>query len=211
MDSFDLSSDFAVPNSGSRLMSESPLHANSSSNHSEDDLSLADLSLTERSQPRNLQRRPFSLLAQPRFGDQTQDDSAVEDEDAVDPTAGDDPFDQTMTPEEVERVKKLAAKTREEKLESDLFILRKLNSAFGVYQDALKETQSSTEVSTPSDDNPSVVILIMQRVAEQLANTNALLDKYVNILSKSESMTKLILDERWDGADAVCRTVSCSF
>lgn len=162
MDSFDLSSDFGVPNSGSRLMSESPLHpSSSSSDHSEDDLSLADLSLTDRSQPRNLQRRPFSLLAQPRLDDQTQDDSAVEDEDEGDLTAGDDPLDQTLTPEEVERAKKLAAKTREEKLESDLFILRKLNSAFGVYQDALKETQSSTEVSTPSDNNPSFVISIL--------------------------------------------------
>ena len=52
--------------------------------------------------------------------------------------------------------------------------------------------------------------LIMQRVAEQLANTNALLDKYVTILSKSENITKLILDEKWEGADAVRSFVSRS-
>ena len=43
----------------------------------------------------------------------------------------------------------------------------------------------------------------MQRVAEQLVHTNALLNKYVTILSKSEKVTKLILDERWEGVDAV--------
>lgn len=34
-------------------------------------------------------------------------------------------------------------------------------------------------------------------------HTNALLDKYVSILSKSEKVVKLILDERWEGAEAV--------
>ncbi|KAJ3553637.1 hypothetical protein NM688_g3502 [Phlebia brevispora] len=182
MDSFDLSSEFAVPASGSRLLSESPLHVDSSTSQSVDDLSLADLSLTDRP-PRNLQRRPFSLLAQPRFDDKSQDESAVADEDAE--IAEGNTLDQTMTPEEAERARKLAAKTREEKLESDLFILRKLNAAFNVYHDALKETKSSTE-----------------RVAEQLEHTNVLLDRYVAMLSKSEKVTKLILDERWEGAEA---------
>ena len=43
----------------------------------------------------------------------------------------------------------------------------------------------------------------MQSVATRLEHTNALLDKYVKILSRSEKITKLILDERWEGADAV--------
>lgn len=42
-----------------------------------------------------------------------------------------------------------------------------------------------------------------QLVAVQLQHTNALLDKYVRILDKSEKITKLILDERWQGAEAV--------
>lgn len=43
----------------------------------------------------------------------------------------------------------------------------------------------------------------MQQVATQLAQTDALLDKYVNMLGKSEAVAKLIFDEQWEGADAV--------
>lgn len=42
-----------------------------------------------------------------------------------------------------------------------------------------------------------------QRVAEQLADTDALLNKYINILGKSEAVTRLIFDERWEGAEQV--------
>lgn len=35
----------------------------------------------------------------------------------------------------------------------------------------------------------------------QLSHTNALLDKYTSILHNSERVTKLILDERWEGAE----------
>ena len=41
----------------------------------------------------------------------------------------------------------IAAQSREEKLESDLFVLRQLNGAFAVYNDALREAQGGTEVS----------------------------------------------------------------
>ena len=44
---------------------------------------------------------------------------------------------------------------------------------------------------------------MLQRISERLEHTNALLDKYVRILSGSEKVTKLILDEEWHGADAV--------
>ena len=44
---------------------------------------------------------------------------------------------------------------------------------------------------------------MMQRVAEQLADTDALLSKYINILDKSEAVTRLIFDERWEGAEQV--------
>ncbi|KAH9049845.1 hypothetical protein EDB84DRAFT_834306 [Lactarius hengduanensis] len=79
----------------------------------------------------------------------------------------------------------LAAQSREEKLRSDLFVLRQLNGAFAAYNDALRETQAGTE-----------------RVAKQLEQTDALLNKYINILSKSERVTQLIFDERWTGAEA---------
>ena len=40
-------------------------------------------------------------------------------------------------------------------------------------------------------------------MAEQLSQTDVLLDKYANMLAKSETVTRLIFDERWGGADAV--------
>jgi hypothetical protein len=44
---------------------------------------------------------------------------------------------------------------------------------------------------------------LVQQVATQLAQTDALLDRYVNMLGKSEAVAKLIFDERWEGAEAV--------
>jgi hypothetical protein len=45
-----------------------------------------------------------------------------------------------------EQAKRQAAKEREEKLQRDLFILKKLNSSFGAFNDVLKDTQTGTEV-----------------------------------------------------------------
>ena len=142
MDSFDLSN-IDMPASGSRLLSEPTPDISSSSSrtgHGGDDLSLSELSLGERPQPNPSHRRPFSLLAQP----QSPDESALADEDAEE---GDGGLDETMTQEEIEKARKAAAKTREEKLQHDLFVLKKLNAAFEVYKDALRETKSSTDVS----------------------------------------------------------------
>ncbi|KAL6302117.1 hypothetical protein BKA93DRAFT_737588 [Sparassis latifolia] len=184
MDSSNIS-DFDLPNQGSRLLSESSFVPSISSGSSRTgpggaDLSLSELSLPDRPGPSH--RRPFSLLAQPiTHNEDDPDYSPIADDNAD----AEGELDQTMTQEDVEKLKKLAAKAREEKLQHDLFILKKLNGAFEVYKDALKETKSSTE-----------------RVANQLEHTNALLDKYVMILSKSETTAKLILDERWKGAEA---------
>ena len=52
-------------------------------------------------------------------------------------------------------------------------------------------------------------IAVAQRVAEQLKHTDALLDKYVNILSKTENVARLITDEQWLGAEAVCDMAPC--
>ena len=46
---------------------------------------------------------------------------------------------------QIRRARK-AARTREEKLQNDLFLLKKLNSAFSLYTDTLRAIQSSTEV-----------------------------------------------------------------
>ena len=74
------------------------------------------------------------------------DESAVTDDDAEEGEGG---MDATMTQEDLEKARRIAVKTREEKLQHDLFMLKKLNSAFEVHKDALRETKSSTEVSAP--------------------------------------------------------------
>lgn len=43
----------------------------------------------------------------------------------------------------------------------------------------------------------------IQRVAAQLEQTDALLNKYVNVMAKSERIARLMFDERWEGAEAV--------
>jgi len=136
-------SDFTLPEDDSRLLSESLYLPSSSANSSRtgpggDDLSLSELSLADRPPPGGpIHRRPFSLLAPP-----PEDDSAVDDEDLPEGES----LDATMTPEDIENARRAAAKTREEKLQHDLYILKKLNAAFEVYKGALSETKSSTEV-----------------------------------------------------------------
>lgn len=105
----------------------------------------------------------------------------------------------------------IAAQSRDEKLQSDLFVLRQLNGAFAVYNDALREAQGGTEVSPFHTDlfffSFSHALLPHKRLAGQLEQTDALLNKYINILSKSEKVTQLIFDERWMGAEAVCGVI----
>ncbi|EJD03332.1 uncharacterized protein FOMMEDRAFT_20453 [Fomitiporia mediterranea MF3/22] len=104
-----------------------------------------------------------------------------EEEDVAEDEAG----NVTARPEEDSEARAQSiARSREERLRQDLFVLRKLNEGFAVYNNALSGAKSTTEL-----------------VAEQLKETNALLDKYVDILAKSESATKLIFDERWHGAE----------
>ena len=138
------SSDFTIPSNDSNILSQSLLLPSSSSNASDSskagpsdpDLSLSELSLTDRIQP--ARRRPFSLLAQPR--DESIDPDEEED------LGENDGLDQTMKQPDTENARKEAAQTREEKLQQDLFILKKLNAALDVYKGALRETKSSTEV-----------------------------------------------------------------
>ncbi|EPQ57228.1 hypothetical protein GLOTRDRAFT_115240 [Gloeophyllum trabeum ATCC 11539] len=163
--------DITIRRDDPHLMSESPLFPSQSSNTGPggDDLSLSELSLnTKPAAP----RKRFSLFAQPPEEDSVDQD----DEDNVEGEEEDG--------EEAEKRRKSAARTRDEKLQHDLFLLRKLNSAFSVYNEALREAKTSTET-----------------VSAQLQQTDALLDKYVNILSKSHSVAGLIFDEKWHGAE----------
>jgi len=127
MDSADLSADFtALPTSQTaRLLSESPLIGRSG----HPDLSSSDL---------------LSAHELPQ-GDRSQshvvDDGHEEDEAEEGLPEGEGEDEEAQ----IRRARK-AARTREEKLQNDLFLLKKLNSAFSLYTDALRATQSSTEV-----------------------------------------------------------------
>jgi hypothetical protein len=150
MDLSDVSSEFIIDESGSRLLSESLVHPSTSSRHTSTghggaDLSLSELSLEDPPDPQPYRRRPFSLLAQPRSAETSRasrDYSAVSEENDAD---GEE-MNATVMLSDDEKAKRSVGRTREEKLQSDLFVLKKLNSAFEVYKDALRETKSSTEV-----------------------------------------------------------------
>lgn len=129
MDSVDLSADLtALPiNHTARLLSESPLIGRSSQPDlsSSDLLSVHDLPQGNRSHAADEEHEEDEVEKDLR----EEGDGEDEDEEA-----------------QIRRARK-AARTREEKLQNDLFLLKKLNGAFSLYTDALRATQSSTEVS----------------------------------------------------------------
>jgi hypothetical protein len=159
MDSFDpvnlLSGD-------SRLLSQSPqfsFNSASSSSHSHTGPGGDDLSLSELYPDHRLPKtrtRP-SIAQALGFGapvDQSGDLSALgalEEEDAGD--VGEDggaEADVTVRlgGEDAEKTTVGTTQSREEKLQNDLFVLRQLNGAFAVYNDALRESQGGTEVKS---------------------------------------------------------------
>ncbi|KAK0485991.1 hypothetical protein IW261DRAFT_1453158 [Armillaria novae-zelandiae] len=81
--------------------------------------------------------------------------------------------------------KRASDRTRENKLQSDLFILKKLNASMTLFNEALDNTGSANE-----------------RIARQLAQTDQLLNKYIKTLSRTEDFARLIFDDEWHGADA---------
>ncbi|KAJ7462342.1 hypothetical protein B0H11DRAFT_107803 [Mycena galericulata] len=142
---------------GSHLLSESPFLPSSSNLSSDTGPGGNDLSVSELS-----------------LSDQTV--TSVEAENWDDARPGD--------PEEVEKIKKHSGKLRDEKLQNDVFILKKLNASLKSFNDALGDVGSQNE-----------------RVAAQLEQTEALLNKYVSILSGSEEFSRLIFDDQWQGAE----------
>ncbi|KAJ3814565.1 hypothetical protein F5876DRAFT_86356 [Lentinula aff. lateritia] len=180
----DYSSDFSLDTNGSRLLSESPMLPSSSSLSSSScqaDLSLSELSISDH-RPEfpssSSSSRPFKVgdensnehedLDDEDFGEITQKQITVDDEQAA-----------TTDSEEREQVKRTKAKLlREDKLQNDIFVLRKLNAAFLSFNEALEG-----------------------RISEQLSQTEALLNKYMMILAKSEEISRLIFDEKWEGAE----------
>jgi len=149
MDSIDLSADITALPTGhtTRLLSESPLVGRSD----HPDLSSSDL---------------LSVHDLPT-GDCSQSHAVDDERDEVEVEEGlheeDDGEDEEA---QIRRARK-AARTREEKLQNDLFLLKKLNSAFSLYTDALRATQSSTEVSryftpTTSELIRSVFVFVVE-------------------------------------------------
>ncbi|KIK67388.1 hypothetical protein GYMLUDRAFT_238682 [Collybiopsis luxurians FD-317 M1] len=189
----DLSSDLSLEASGSRLLSESPII---SSSHA--DLSISELSLSDRISSSS--DKPFSLLARPSTPVQTRRSTADHDEEEnPDDEAGEvtqkqiyADTDDAEDPEKHEQVERMRVKLREEKLQNDLFVLRKLNAAFSSFNEALEDVGSANEAST---------LRILSRISRQLVQTEGLLNKYMDILTKSEEFSRLIFDEEWEGAD----------
>lgn len=150
------------------------------------DLSLSELSLSDKDTEHfHFHDRPrFSLLAPATTTSQTfsPDQSRITEDDEYE-EGNDEGSENDVDTTMIGRV--AFAKAREDKLQSDLRVLKKLNASFALFNDALMSTQTATE-----------------QVATQLAQTDALLDKYVNMLGKSEAVAKLIFDEQWEGAEA---------
>ncbi|KDQ57463.1 hypothetical protein JAAARDRAFT_58075 [Jaapia argillacea MUCL 33604] len=186
MDSFE-SSNFTLPASGSQLLSVSPLFPSSSNTGpGGDDLSLSELSPSYHAKPGPLRKR-FSLFARPRDEeslDIEDADDLVENTIRAEVEAGEDEGEGEDEEVVVERERRVVTRTREEKLQHDLFILRKLNESFAVYNEALAEAKTATE-----------------KVSAQVRETNVLLDRYVGLLSRSDEISRLIFDEKWNGAD----------
>ncbi|KAL1748861.1 hypothetical protein HDZ31DRAFT_28972 [Schizophyllum fasciatum] len=152
--------------SGSNLLAESPLRPSSSRTGPYGD----DLSLSELDQTVTYDGDP----------DNRADPSTPARRGREEEHEGDDDDD----PEAAEKRRRLASKRREDKLQNDLFILRKLNSTFAALSESLQEAHDARE-----------------RVALQLEQTDALLNRYTNILSLTEDYSRLILDEDWQGGE----------
>ena len=136
MDSVDISADLtALPTA--RLLSESPLIGRS--DHI--DLSSSDLPSVH-DLPQDDHDRTQSHAADDEHDEDEVAEGLREEGEEGEEAQGEGEDEEA----EIRRARK-AARTREEKLQNDLFLLKKLNGAFSLYTDALRATQSSTEVS----------------------------------------------------------------
>jgi hypothetical protein len=91
-------------------------------------LSISELSLSDQT------LKPFTLLATP------EPEIDLESEESEEPVA--------------QQPQRQSAKAREEKLQSDIFILRKLNASFELFNEALQDTGSANQVILYFIHNP---------------------------------------------------------
>ncbi|KAJ4483390.1 hypothetical protein J3R30DRAFT_1773231 [Lentinula aciculospora] len=186
----DFSSNFSLDATGSRLLSESPIQPSTLS--SQADLSISELSLSDRPSPSS--SRPFSLLARPAspstpirtrpYSPEEDDNQDLDNEEGEITQKQITVDDGQVTAEEREEATRTKAKLREDKLQNDLHVLRKLNTAFSSFNEALEGVGDANE-----------------RISRQLSQTEGLLNKYMAILAKSEEFSRLIFDEDWDGVE----------
>lgn len=108
------------------------------------DLSLSELSLSDKPYSRDGPR--FSLLAPAPapFRFSTDQSTIIEGEEYEE--EGDTSVDGHDDANNTVMERAVVEKAREEKLQSDLFILKKLNASFAVLNDALQATKGATEV-----------------------------------------------------------------
>lgn len=117
-------SDIPLSASDSRLLSLSPVLASDSSLPEINDLSLSELSLNHYAGPSGV----ISLTAQDEFASSTSK------------------HDDDCNADDAEKTKRNETKLREEKLQSDLFILKKLNASFAMFHEALDAAGSANQV-----------------------------------------------------------------
>lgn len=140
---------------GSSILRQSPLFRSTHTGPGGADLSLSELYISDRSED-GTASKPFSLLPQ---RDAHGRKPGHDESEAVYPQDNDeaDNDDGTITNKGKKSLDE--ARTREERLQHDLFLLRKLNASFSLYNDALKDTKSSTEVLFRSFDCPGTISL----------------------------------------------------
>lgn len=197
----------ALSFAGSSILRQSPpFHSSSHTGPGGADLSLSELYISDREEDATVSK-PFSLLPQ---RPQREVYNGVLGRDESEPVLnhndnGNEVDDDEELVADQGKRSLSEARSREERLQHDLFVLKKLNGSFSLYNDALNDTRSSTEVRcfcivcTQATSH----LCRPQNVALQLDRTDRLLDQYVNLLRHSENNSRLIFDETWQGGVAV--------
>lgn len=158
------SPDINASHSGSHLLSlDSPTFPADLSG-SQTGSGIGDLSISELSLSDSILNKPFSLLA--KFNPKPQPPSTRDNEDIKTPTRENpkaepvleeskladehehDGGDPKVDQEDEETIKMKEQEKRDEKLKSDIFILKKLNAAFELFHNSLEEAGSANEVGS---------------------------------------------------------------
>ena len=141
--------DINASGSGARLLSlESPVLSSINPYYNagsgEEDLSLSELSLFDQTV---ILEQPFSLLARAESRPRTPTYNTQPSSPDVHHQNDSEKTDDVFAKESPDKIHHQTVKQKEEKLQSDIFILKKLNASFGLINEALQETGSANQVS----------------------------------------------------------------